>query len=244
MLDSGSFKLALVRKGRKRPGMHGAGRADGGSPTLPRFSGWPAGAAGPFLLEQNREKIPAPRSKRFQAGRTACRKDLTGALNAVGKEGSVYMRAALLMMAVAACGLSGCWVRCSMPLNCPPYDPAQYGRRPPDPYCVTNSYTCLAEVQSVLPAVLDGPAVSAGRVSTCLSAAVFRAAGQSVCRLPAASPATARAFRSFPVDDGFCESGRALARIGRSLACRGALSQNCLAARRLLELFFVPLWRE
>jgi hypothetical protein len=44
----------------------------------------------------------------------------------------------------------------------------------------------LAEVQSVLPAVLDGPAVSAGRVSTCLSAAVFRAAGQSVCRLPAA----------------------------------------------------------
>jgi hypothetical protein len=34
--------------------------------------------------------------------------------------------------------LSGCWVR--YPLNCPPYDPAQYGCGPRDPYFVMREY--------------------------------------------------------------------------------------------------------
>ena len=94
-------------------------------------------------------------------------------------------------------------------------------------------------VQSVLPAVRDASAVSAGRVRTCLSAAVFRAAGQSVCRLPAASLLRSeRSGRSLSLT-GFINPGRAFAGIGRSLACRGALSQNCLPSADRWLLFCV-----
>jgi hypothetical protein len=40
--------------------------------------------------------------------------------------------------------LSGC-MRCSIPLNAPPYDPAQWGWGPQDRYCVTRSYYGFAK---------------------------------------------------------------------------------------------------
>jgi hypothetical protein len=68
----------------------------------------------------------------------------------------------------------------------------------------------LAEMQSVLPAVRDASAVSTGRVWTCLSAAVFRAAGQSVCR-------------------GCSASLRRSGRSGRSLSLTGSANPAGLA---------------
>jgi len=46
----------------------------------------------------------------------------------------------VLGMGVLACGFSGCWVRCSMPLNAPPYDPNQCGWGHP-PYRVVENST-------------------------------------------------------------------------------------------------------
>jgi hypothetical protein len=42
-----------------------------------------------------------------------------------------------LILAAIVSGLAGCVVR--YPLNCPPYDPAQYGDGPGHSYCVTRS---------------------------------------------------------------------------------------------------------
>jgi hypothetical protein len=44
----------------------------------------------------------------------------------------------MLLGALVVTGLTGCWVR--YPLNCPPYDPAQYGCGPRDPYLVMREY--------------------------------------------------------------------------------------------------------
>ncbi len=44
----------------------------------------------------------------------------------------------MLLGAIMVTGLTGCWVR--YPLNCPPYDPAQYGCGPRDPYFVMREY--------------------------------------------------------------------------------------------------------
>lgn len=49
------------------------------------------------------------------------------------------MRGCLLAMMFALGPMSGCF-NCRVPLNCPPYDPEQYGQGPRVPYYVTRSY--------------------------------------------------------------------------------------------------------
>jgi hypothetical protein len=186
VLESGGFKLALVRKGRKRPGMHGRAvrTAD-----LPLCLVSPAGplerlvlfylskiakksrrpvktvSGGPYSLPK-RSDWRTPRRRQRGIGLHA------GGLVDDGNDGlrAVRMLGALLHAAQLSALRSG------------PIRPS--AARPVLRYRLVP---VLAEVQSVLPAVRDASAVSAGRVRTCLSAAVFRAAGQSVCRLPAAS---------------------------------------------------------
>jgi hypothetical protein len=54
------------------------------------------------------------------------------------------MRALFLSAALASAALSGC-VRCCVPLNAPPYDPAQWGWGPQDRFYVTRSYYGFAK---------------------------------------------------------------------------------------------------
>jgi hypothetical protein len=54
------------------------------------------------------------------------------------------MRALLISAALVSTALSGC-VRCCIPLNAPPYDPAQWGWGPQDRFCVTRSYYGFAK---------------------------------------------------------------------------------------------------
>ena len=49
------------------------------------------------------------------------------------------MRAFFLSAALISAALSGC-IRCSIPLNAPPYDPTQWGWGPQDRFYVTRSY--------------------------------------------------------------------------------------------------------
>jgi hypothetical protein len=51
----------------------------------------------------------------------------------------------VLGMGVLAFGLSGCWVRCSMPLSAPPCDPNQYGWGHPG-YCVVENSTNWSKI--------------------------------------------------------------------------------------------------
>jgi hypothetical protein len=54
------------------------------------------------------------------------------------------MRALFLSAALISVAVSGC-VRCCVPLNAPPYDPAQWGWGPQDRFCVTRSYFGFAK---------------------------------------------------------------------------------------------------
>lgn len=54
------------------------------------------------------------------------------------------MRALFVSAALVSAALSGC-VRCCIPLNAPPYDPAQWGWGPQDRYYVTRSYYGFAK---------------------------------------------------------------------------------------------------
>jgi hypothetical protein len=56
----------------------------------------------------------------------------------------LFMRALFLSAALISAALSGC-VRCCVPLNAPPYDPAQWGWGPQDRFCVTRSYYGFAK---------------------------------------------------------------------------------------------------
>ena len=52
---------------------------------------------------------------------------------------ALFLSAALISVAVSGCG------RCCVPLNAPPYDPAQWGWGPQDRFCVTRSYYGFAK---------------------------------------------------------------------------------------------------
>jgi hypothetical protein len=54
------------------------------------------------------------------------------------------MRALFLSAALMSAALSGC-MRCCVPLNAPPYDPAQWGWGPQERFCVTRSYYGFAK---------------------------------------------------------------------------------------------------
>jgi hypothetical protein len=54
------------------------------------------------------------------------------------------MRALFLSVALVSAALSGC-VRCCVPLNALPYEPAQWGWGPRDRFCVTRSYYGFAK---------------------------------------------------------------------------------------------------
>ncbi|HXY36896.1 MAG TPA: hypothetical protein VEI07_21895 [Planctomycetaceae bacterium] len=54
------------------------------------------------------------------------------------------MRALFFSAALVSAALCGC-VRCSIPLNAPPYDPAQWGWGPQDHFYVTRSFYGFAK---------------------------------------------------------------------------------------------------
>jgi len=72
----------------------------------------------------------------------------------------------VLGMGVLACGFSGCWIRCSMPLNAPPYDPSQCGWGRP-PYCVVENSTCWPKIKPCWP---PSPVMPPCRPSGCCPA--------------------------------------------------------------------------
>ena len=79
----------------------------------------------------------------LNSGLKVCRKGEWIRREGAGISG-LLMRAFFLTAAMMSAALSGC-MRCSIPLNAPPYDPTQWGWGPKERFCVTRSYYGFAK---------------------------------------------------------------------------------------------------
>jgi hypothetical protein len=187
VLDAESFKLARLRKGRKPLGVNVPQASKAIRPLCPVCVAGPLQRWSRFNLSKFRKKA-RPSDKTVSGRPYILPKRSDWRKHRRRQRGMVDMRAALVMMAVAACGLSGCWVRCCVPLNAPPYDPAQYGRRPPDPYCVTNSYMCPPKCGPVCPPYWMAPPCASGGCRPLCPPPYFGAPNNCCAAAPAPPP--------------------------------------------------------